>query len=82
MENGNGNQPAFGYGFANEQSHLEEKGLTKREYFAAMAMQGLLSICNPQEGIFPNEENIFYMKKLSVKSADALLQELEKTNIK
>ena len=52
-------------------------GLTKREYFAAMAMQGLLSICNPQEGIFPNEENIFYMTKLSVKSADALLQELD-----
>lgn len=42
----NGNQPAFGYGFANEQHHLEEKGLTKREYFAAMALQHVSSYRN------------------------------------
>ena len=52
-------------------------GLTKREYFAAMAMQGLLSIYSPQGLIYPNEENINYMTELSVKSADALLQKLD-----
>jgi hypothetical protein len=41
----NSKQTAFGYGFttADGSSHVEEKGLTKREYFAAMAMQGIVS---------------------------------------
>lgn len=79
MENGNGNQPAFGYGFANEQSHLEEKGLTKREYFAAMAMQGILaneqlrySLCRPgRSGI----------QIYALQQADALLQELDQNKL-
>lgn len=32
-----------GYGFANQHIIHSEKGLTKREYFAAIAMQGILS---------------------------------------
>jgi hypothetical protein len=36
----NGNDLAFAAGA----SEWREKGLTKREYFAAMAMQGILSI--------------------------------------
>jgi hypothetical protein len=41
----NSKQTAFGYGFttADGSSHVEEKGLTKREYFAGLAMQGLLT---------------------------------------
>jgi hypothetical protein len=39
----NSKQSAFGYGYANESSHQEVEGLTKREYFAGLAMQGLLT---------------------------------------
>jgi len=34
----NSEESAFGYGFANEQSHQEVPGLTKREYFAGLAL--------------------------------------------
>lgn len=47
-------------------------GLTKREQFAAMAMQGLLA--NARVDIHEPVEYAFY----AVKSADALLAELEK----
>lgn len=72
----NKDKSAFGYGFANEQSYQEVTGLTKREYFAAMAMQGFLSIYDA-DSILPNEDNVKYMAKLAVKAADILLQELE-----
>jgi hypothetical protein len=54
--------------------------LTKREYFAAMAMQGLLSIYddNEQNPTVPNEENVKYMAKLAVQAADSLIAELNK----
>jgi hypothetical protein len=41
----NQNKSAFGYGFttADGTSHVDEGGLSKREYFAAVAMQGLLT---------------------------------------
>lgn len=53
-------------------------GLTKREHFAAMAMQGLLSIYDDgQNAICPNEENVIYMAKLSVRAADELLKQLD-----
>lgn len=39
----NKDQPAFGYGFVNEQAHQEVTGLSKREYFAGLAMQGILA---------------------------------------
>ena len=35
----NGEQPAFG----DSTTHAHQHGLTKREHFAAMAMQGMLS---------------------------------------
>ena len=53
-------------------SHVEV-GLTKREYFAAMAMQGILA--NENTGLSPNE----VVAKESVKLADLLLAELDKT---
>ena len=47
------------------------KGLTKREYFAAMAMQGLLADYE--------SEYIEDYSKYAVKLADALIEELNKT---
>lgn len=45
-------------------------GLTKREYFAAMAMQGLLA----------NDSGLITSKaRDAVKAADALIEELNKT---
>lgn len=69
----NKDQSAFGYGFctADGQSHSEEKGLTKREYFAAMAMQGLLA----NQEVFSRDIEV---ERAAVLYADALLQELSK----
>ena len=47
------------------------KGLTKREYFAAMALQGLLS----QSQFLINSEKF---AKFAVEAADALMAELNK----
>lgn len=49
-------------------------GLTKREYFAAMAMQGMLNgmMCNA------DGRHLMLISEKSVKAADALLAELEK----
>jgi hypothetical protein len=47
----------------------EQLGLTKREYFAAMAMQGLLSI---------NRDSPIGHAAFAVSCADALLVELAK----
>lgn len=51
---------------------IQEKGLSKREYFAAMAMQGILS----------NEDNSYETAEdkaeTAVKSADALIEALNK----
>lgn len=49
---------------------LASDGLTKRELFAAMAMQGLLA--NPEE------LGSFSIAELSVMHADALISELSK----
>ena len=46
------------------------KGLSKREYFAAMAMQAMV-------GDDPNNR---FSTNLAVKFADALIKSLEKTN--
>lgn len=52
-------------------------GLTKREYFASMAMQGLTSVDNFSD----DNETISKMAKWSVKCADALLDELDKKEV-
>ena len=48
-------------------------GLTKREYFAGLAMQGLIKEGSENY----NEEVVTIWAKLSVKYADALLKALE-----
>ena len=75
----NSKQTAFGYGFttADGSSHVEEKGLTKREYFALNLMQGLLSGADrhSQEGDCQTW-NYEHLSKISIQAADALLVEL------
>lgn len=53
----------------------DHAGLTKREHFAAMAMQGLLSGV-PADGIISYDE----VADDARRCADALLAELEKTS--
>ena len=61
-----------------------EGGLTKREHFAAMAMQGLLS--NPETGdstLWDNApEWATQMTSSAVEFADALLAEMEQKKVK
>ena len=52
---------------------FETYGLTKREYFAAMAMQGLLSSCGQYKVTAYNE-----IASDCVLAADALIEELNK----
>lgn len=60
------------YGYANEQSHFDSNGgLTKREHFAAMALQGLLANSNSQGGVDDYARG-------AVNFADALIEELNK----
>lgn len=48
-------------------------GLTKREYFAGLAMQGILS----NNLLEPNKSTVEYAAKLSISAADELLKQLE-----
>lgn len=62
------------------ENHFAFWGLTKREYFAAMAMQGILSASHSDAessaGFYsPQDKNIAIM---SVQYADALINELNK----
>lgn len=61
----NGKRPAY----PAETDQKYYLGLTKREYFAAIAMQGMLAHGRTQDGI----------PEKSVQIADALLAELDKT---
>ena len=55
------------------------KGLTKREYFAALAMQGLLSA---KGSYFPNQQNTGELAAwASVHYADALIAALNKEDL-
>lgn len=55
-----------------EGSYAQHEGLTKRELFAAMAMQGF----NANNTLFQEDERL--TATISVQFADALLAELEK----
>lgn len=61
------NEPAFAC--ASDTGHQE--GLTKREYFAAMAMQGIIS--NPIHDQYKST-----VAEVSVKMADELIKALNK----
>lgn len=78
----NSEKPAMPFHSNNPWSHESASGfsgLTKREHFAAMAMQGLLS--NP-EWMNEHEGKKYIMQdsvisEVAIKIADALLKELE-----
>jgi hypothetical protein len=53
-----------------------QEGLTKREYFAAMAMQAIVSNLNSHR-LF-GVDNMFDIAKGAVNMADALIEELNK----
>ena len=56
-----------------------ELGLTKREYFAAMAMQGLINENHPAQIINEKSEALLNeISKVSVNAADALITALNK----
>ncbi len=61
-------------------STLSGIGLTKREQFAAIAMQGLISTMEATNGsMFPDTQNLKELvASASVKYADALIEELNK----
>lgn len=67
------NEPAF----ACVSNNFIQEGLTKREYFANSALQGLLSIFDAQT-LVPNYDNTKYMVQLAVNAADQLIEELNK----
>ena len=78
----NSNKPAFsGDAFISDiTGHKESVGLTKREYFAAFAMQGLLSSGSVM-GILSGNNGMAVpnlIAEYSVQYADALLAELDK----
>lgn len=70
----NGNEPINPTYLPNKD--IDFIGLSKREYFAAMAMQGLLSNSNVLGD--HNHDASEWIATHSVKQADALLFELEK----
>ena len=58
-----------------EGGEVPETGLTKREHFAGLAMQGNMASRNVQW----SEVDTGYMASMAVEMADALLAELEKS---
>lgn len=58
--------------FPNDKLFLEHSGLTKREYFAAMAMQGYLASWSAIDGVAKPE----FVAEKSVEFADALIKQL------
>jgi hypothetical protein len=63
---------ATGYGFANQYVVRGEKGLTKREHFAALAMQGILA-----SKIYTDSEVI---AEFAIDCADDLIEFLNLSN--
>lgn len=77
MTTENKNQPAFATSSPScdrQDSYLQE-GLTKREYFAALAMQGFLA----NNLVELNKPSVDCAVDLSIKAADELLKQLEET---
>lgn len=64
------NEPAFP--MYNELGNLHATGLTKREYFAARAMEAII-----EKGIHMDAARIIAVAELAVRHADALLKALE-----
>jgi hypothetical protein len=63
--------PAFP--LISDEGYIINAGLTKREYFAAMALQGIIT---NKDGL---DIKIEYIVESAVDAADALIKELSKT---
>jgi len=74
MSANNGNYPAMPQEWEAYVDGMEQTGLTKREYFAGLAMQGLLSAIGSTK--FEHEFQYEDLAMDAVASADALLAEL------
>jgi len=74
----NGKKPAFSVALHDNGNalHKEAMGLTKREYFAGLAMQGLMT-SQDQNGSWRHD--IKTCAEISVQMADAILAELDKS---
>ena len=72
----NKDQPAFPLDLLGEKSNLCHGGLTKREYFAAAALQGLLA--NGSLPMRANENRVAVAGEHAIAYADWILQELER----
>lgn len=70
----NPNDPVYS---AEKWAEAGNEGLTKREYFAAMAMQGLLANYI-EHGMYGNSTNYPMVEFQAVMCADALIVELNK----
>lgn len=74
---------AFGYGFQFQDEFQEVKGLTKREYFAGLAMQGLISNVDSDKYVVSEGEMTKTAEskaKFCILLADELLKQLENGN--
>lgn len=69
----NPNAPAFPAG--SESVCADKRGLTKREYFAGLAMQGMLSAINGIDGSTHGQKHI---AEKALEMAGALIAELNK----
>lgn len=70
----NKDKPAFPIIFnSGQHDQLTEFGITKREHFAAMAMQGILS----RAGNWDNVKDYGFIYRESIRHADELLKQLD-----
>lgn len=74
MSTDNGNSPAMPQEWEAYAEGISQTGLTKREHFAGLAMQGLLASVRDVEFDYQSEHENLSM--VAVASADALLEEL------
>lgn len=75
--------PAFSDTSHDDATCTTSHGLTKREYFAAMAMQGLSGIALQERFDYEDEKihrvrSITFIPELAVQLADALIAELNR----
>lgn len=79
----NSTKPAFAAVSIGDRNEYLQDGLSKREYFAGLAMQGLMTTLIPltNNQSVPNFDNVKYCAELAVTAADELLKQLEKKPI-
>lgn len=72
----NNSTPAFPLPDAKQGTSFYYQGLTKREYFAAMVMQGLIANPTTVNAVEKGDAFVDMVAKTSIKIADELLNQL------